>query len=557
MNPTAIPPAQQDPDSARASAHRRRAIWVDACLILWSLAILAVCGHKAATASITHDEAFTFLHYPWLSYSDLLAMAVKSTNDQLVDPAYYCSLEGAHIHHAAYTNNHLLNSVAMKGSIMLFGTSELACRLPNLLALAMYLAYAILFLRRAHPLIALLGLPLLTTNPFFMEMFTLARGYGLSYGFLIMALYHGWRAAATGRWSHIVLLHAGGALAAWSNFALLTGYLAALLAYAVMAWAAWRTDPIGARARNRILLMHGLLLAAAILSFKDPLGHVLEVNRLDFGGKATFYWDTVCTLIDGMVPGVSLRGGVMQTAWVLLTLPVAIALAIVLIGLRKRGLSFVKDHGGLAMAVLTLVLIGLGAYAQHLLFGVDHLKGRFALFLLPPLMLSLIGLLSLWASRQVLLPSLLMLGACTWVVPRFAADFNRYFSWEWRYDVRTKEAMQALVADHATVWKADGFVQVGNNWLFEPAMNYYRHTMGLGWMCELNRDGIRADDDYRYVLIDDSAARIGFTPVVQFDHSNAILLRSDAQLRALRGTMSDTLNDTLKIHEPAPQAVSR
>ena len=70
---------------------------------------------KANMASFTHDESFTYLNYPHQSFIDII-----SFNDW-------------------YTNNHILNSLFIKYSEQLFGNSELALRLPNLLLLLVYM----------------------------------------------------------------------------------------------------------------------------------------------------------------------------------------------------------------------------------------------------------------------------------------------------------------------------------------------------------------------------------------------------------------------------------
>ena len=502
-----------------------------AYLVICALAVLAYCAHRAAVYSFTHDEAITFLNYPHHSFSDLIS------------------------HKYAYTNNHMLNSLAMKGSIALFGDSELACRLPNLLALVVYLVYAALLLRRCHPLIMVVAFPLLITHSFFIELFCLARGYGLSFGFLAMALYHGWRAAGTGHWKHMALFHAAGLLASVSNFALITAYIAVLLAFAILTAASWRSNPVARPIRIKVVALNSALTLLVLLALKDPVLRMLKQNNLDFGGKATFYADTVGTLIGSMMPGVNVLEHRLIIPATVLTVLVAVMLSLVGLRLRREGRAFVLDHGAGAMAVLTLVLIGMGAYAQHLLFGVDHLEGRFAIFLLPPLWFSLIGLTQLLARWHAPLPVALLFGLTAWSLPRHAKQLAAHYSWEWGYDAQTKAAMQALKQDHAETWNADGFVQVRNTWIFEPAMNYYRRTMGLEWMCELTRDSIRPDDDYRYVYADDTLARRGFTTVARFEYSGTVLLRSDAQLRALRGLEPVAVGDSIISHEHAEEAV--
>lgn len=504
--------------------------WITAYLVACSAVIIALCTHRAATASFTHDEAITFLNYPQLSVGKLLN------------------------HESAYTNNHLLNSLAIKGSMALFGTGELALRLPNLLALVLYLVYTALLIRRCHPLLIVAGFPLLLTNVYFMEMFTLARGYGLSYGFLAMAIYHASRAIGKQGTGHIALFHLAGVLATLSNFALLTGYAAVFGAYVLCAAAFAYAERMGWERLRPMVQSNGLLLIAAFIALSTPIRRVREANPLDFGGKASFYSDTVTTLIDGMVPTLSLQGDRLVAAWVILTLLVAIALVVVLLQLRKSSaVEFLNANSGLAIATLTLVLIGIGAYAQHLLFGVDHLKSRFALFLLVPLVLSFILLLGLGARKHPVAPILIACAACMWAIPPFVKRFGTYHSWEWGYDSQTKEAVDALITDREHVWRRDGFVQLGIDWLYEPSLNYYRTTRGLDWLCQLDREGLRPDDDYRYVSENDTAAPIGFVQVAAFPHARTLLLRraSEAPYESVDAPLPPI--EDPHTHEPASE----
>ncbi len=88
-------------------------------------------------------------------------------------------------------NNHFLNSLLAKISSGLAGPSELALRLPNLLAYAVYLLFAFLMLERfvKNRIVVLCGYLLLSLNPYVLDFFSLCRGYGLSLGFLMASLF--------------------------------------------------------------------------------------------------------------------------------------------------------------------------------------------------------------------------------------------------------------------------------------------------------------------------------------------------------------------------------
>ena len=138
----------------------------DLLALLFGAAMLAFASARAILVPITHDEAFTFLHWSTASWRAIL------------------TFEGPE-----RANNHLLNTILMKVSAALLGPGEAALRLPNVLALASYLASLWLLLRRrAPPVLALSGFVLASANRHLLELFSLARGYGLCLGFLLPGL---------------------------------------------------------------------------------------------------------------------------------------------------------------------------------------------------------------------------------------------------------------------------------------------------------------------------------------------------------------------------------
>lgn len=91
-------------------------------------------------------------------------------------------------------NHHLLNTWLMSLCSSVFGNSELSLRLPNVLA---FLIYAFYFDRILNlldfpitSLNRLLGFSLLFLNNYVLDFFSLARGYGLSLGFMSASLYY-------------------------------------------------------------------------------------------------------------------------------------------------------------------------------------------------------------------------------------------------------------------------------------------------------------------------------------------------------------------------------
>ena len=129
--------------------------------------------------------------------------------------------------HDANANNHPLNSLLMWFCYRLFGDGPLALRLPNVLAFFLY-GYYVIKLGRLFksPWLSLAWLVVMIGSHYVVSFFHLARGYGLSLAFLMMALYHLQALATAYSRKNLVFSLCGISLALWANLSLLTPGLA-------------------------------------------------------------------------------------------------------------------------------------------------------------------------------------------------------------------------------------------------------------------------------------------------------------------------------------------
>ena len=220
--------------------------------------------------------------------------------------------------------------------------------------------------------------------------------------------------------------------------------------------------------------------------------------------------------------------------------PVVIALyaMVVLIALSGLVVSIRKYRRGdgvlftqcAALPVITLVLIltCLMLEVEHFWFGVDRLYERFALFFVPYLVLLTLQLLALMHARgwKKATTTAITLAAL-WNVFNCSRHFGPYRSVEWQYDVRTKDVVAAIALDMKDSGHQGPAVHIGVNWLFEPAMNFYRVQMGLDDIQPLDRDGITAADAYRVEFSDaeDSMVADGYRRMEAFPESGAVLFK--------------------------------
>jgi hypothetical protein len=143
---------------ARLSTASTRA----ALLLLWAL--FATNIYRAATQSITTDEAYTY--------------------EAFVRPPLVETISGYN------ANNHVLNSLLIRAVTAVFGVSEFTVRLPSVLAGGLFLWAVWRLARRllgSGPLL-LAGVAALTLNPFVLDHLSVARGYGMALAFWMWAL---------------------------------------------------------------------------------------------------------------------------------------------------------------------------------------------------------------------------------------------------------------------------------------------------------------------------------------------------------------------------------
>ena len=151
----------------------------------------------------------------------------------------------------------------------LFGDSELALRLPNLLAHALFLyASARIALRATTGVVALAAFLLLNAHPYLLDFFPLARGYGLACGWMMLSL---WQASLYlrqdgRRMRHLAIALAAAVLSAMSHVIMVTYLLAFTLTLALF-WlygqrTAKRTAPSW---KEPALLVAGVALGLALV----------------------------------------------------------------------------------------------------------------------------------------------------------------------------------------------------------------------------------------------------------------------------------------------------
>lgn len=432
-----------------ANTDRRNTRTIDpshVAIIALAAGFLALTTARAITVSFSWDESYTFMHHV------LKNRFFQDEHDQMGG------------------NHHLLNVWLMWICHGLFGADEFALRLPNLMAHVLYL-YATA--RMALTLPSRAAVPafvLLNAHPYLLDFFSLARGYGLANGTLMMGLWQGWRFARGGGRAALIGALAFTALAAMAHVVMITCMIA--VALVLFAWS-YRRRSVLPRGGS-IALLIGIPLFGLLLVLPNALG-------LHRGGSLNFGCDDLlhCTLRTLGEKVLYLKAypwdprAIMITSAVVLILWIAVSL---FRALRVNGSGFEAFFGA---AVLAMALVGLGA--QHILFDVPWPRARTALFLVPLAAFAFAGTLEVWRNRRWIVVAAAWLPAVL-LMAITARSANLTHSIEWKPSGEARHMLDLLERDRGrpTPQRPVMTLSAGDeSW---GALFYYFHARGIHWI---------------------------------------------------------------------------
>jgi hypothetical protein len=470
---------------------------VDAARILVVCALAGLGAYVAVRAwrlSFTHDESLSFILYVRESFSSILLS--RGTD----------------------ANNHPLNSAAMKLATDIFGPSEIALRAASVGAYAVYTASLVIVFRLVERRsIRFFGLAIAVGNPYVLDFFSLARGYGLALAFVSLSALFLLGHVDRPRPSFALAGGCCAALAVLANFATLTYFLVVplviVLPLVVPAPRGRRPVALGWLAAAVVLPTLGVVFLAGI-----PLLRLRSDGELYFGGNNGFWQDTAYGLISSMFYGHGWH--VAEVALVVLVaITVLIGAVATVIVVHRRDLPL---H---AAAFVLLAGPGVASVVLHHSVGSLFLIERTALFFVP-LFAIWLALAADAVARQPRFSTgvpvaAVVIGGAACV--NMVAAANLSYVLDWRYDATTKEAISELAGPASSKRS----VNFGVSYLFQPTTSFYRETR-FRWLPEcLPPDCLEKQSEYYYVTWDDVAEvrRRGARIIRVYPLSGGVLLR--------------------------------
>lgn len=362
-------------------------------------------------------------------------------------------------------NHHLLNTWLMKLSAYIFGTSEFALRLPNVLGGILYLGMALLMAIRFSPVQSVLFFITVTCHPYVLQYFSLARGYGLAMAFLLSGVYFSWRYWQETKSKNLMV------------FCVLVMFAAALSNLTVVDFIL----PFSALQllillfhRNHRNNVHALILFTGI----SGLGllawfhgnYLEEYGALHWGGSTGIWEDTVSSICAHLLYDASYSLNVRA----LVKLFLYISFGVILFGAIWSAIRRTERNVLLplltASLILTLAFMFFLNYWRGTLFPI----GRTGLFLVPLFIITLNFALHFFSAR---LKAAVMIYSSVFSLALLAHLFvnaNFYQTMEWNYEADIKKtALDLHVLD------PKGNQTLYTDWLLDGSMNYYRTRMNL------------------------------------------------------------------------------
>ena len=419
---------------------------------------------RANYLSFTHDESFSFTF-----------------------------LNGSNGNNTA--NNHLFNTYLMGICYNVFGSSEFSLRLPNVLSFILYCLGVVLLFKphKNRGLILFLG-GILFLNPFILEFFSLARGYGISLGFMMISLYFFLRKNT--KYNYQIqffkdflysLIFASFAL--FANLSMINFYISILLLF-IIQYIMFNKFEFKDK-RNNLIFVGVIILSLIPLYFSiERLLWLKELNQLYFGTHSLF--ETIKSLT------ASSLYGIIYPEWIYEGINYFIAFSFPSISIyfffRRKSISmkFIKT------STLLIIMI-LGMFLEHALFESKYPLGRSALLYIPIYSLFIFYFLNnIFALFSQPKRKIISIVFCSILISPLLMHsyktFNLSSASNWKYDMHTKSIMQIVEND---LIENNTKVKMSNNWLFEPSINYYINSKNI-LLENVTKDSISAESMYIY-----------------------------------------------------------
>lgn len=439
----------------KATATKNIFLFISAVLLFYVVA-------RAVMLSFTHDESLSYALVKWESF-------LRET-----------------------ANNHLLNTFFLELLIRNGYSSEFFLRLPNVLFFVLFLfaLYKILNLKMNTTLF-FVGFGCVVLNPYLLDFFSLARGYGISLGAMLMSLYfylnYIFKNNGIKNYYFSMLF---AVLAVWANLTLINFYLIVFGLFFLHRLF---------NSNFKTFFKLDYLLPTLIFCFPVYL-FVLRLLALSSAGELYFGSDDFQIFQNSLSAPyfynykLSLNQLFVLKSVVQLSYLLGVIFAIFLV--YKKQFSNLFLHVFIIFTSLMVVL-----YLENIFFEAKFPAGRTGVYWFPLYGLFIYFLLS--ESVGVIQTSLLKKGVTVVslltiapvVLFVFLYNINIKHCYDWHYDADTKGIMETVALEIKKDNIPTKTYIVYASWLLEPTINYYTRSKELP-IKTLIRNEVREKPDF-------------------------------------------------------------
>lgn len=364
----------------------------------------------------------------------------------------------------AVPNNHVLNTLGIKTLKWFFGMYHLTARIPALIGAVLFLTAAIALANRsAQWWMRAFTFAILFCNPFMVEFFALARGYGLAVGIMLLAI---WKAVAyltDRKASDLGYASLLSVLAVEANFTLLNWFVPFVFFLGIAVYQ--KSDRPFLRAAWPVF---GATALAGILCYL-PITRMRATDQFQFWASSSFFKDTMVPLIKSSIHRHPYLGD--QTVEILAWMIMAFSVAAWIIGLIR----WQRNKGKLDVTILFS-----GIYAgtvvfnllQNYLFKTPFLDARTSIFLYPLLALQCIAVAEWIYVKWSRWSLCFILPLGLFALANFNNNRNLKDATEWWFDKGTFELLDYLKATYEAEGRNEPFT-IDSYWVNYNSLDFH------------------------------------------------------------------------------------
>ncbi len=467
---------------------------------------------------MSNDKRWAFFYF-LSAASVFFYVAYRAFNLSLThDESLSYSIVWGNKEYAEDANNHLLNTALMTFLVKKYGDAEWLLRLPNVLSFIIYAFFSFKIIQKLPSNALKIGsYSLILLNPFILDFFSLARGYGISLGMMTASIYFLLKIADNYKSIFYNVAFAFFSIGAvYANFTLLIFYLAAMTIWGSIWLYHQKLKILISPIPLSILAFHGYNLYF-LLKF---LFFLKEKGKLYAGGKSLMEGivesNITCLLYDENLLFKPLENTLIY-----------IAIGIFFIAFVAALLKIFLSDFKVVLAILLAICLIIPFLQNHFLDILYPLE-RTATFYYVLWVLCL----SFLSFKNEILQKVHLFGVTVlsvFVFVNFIKTANLHYSHSWKYDTNTKDMMQSLKYFKDNQQLSDS-TKMTVYWLQYPASNvYYRPKYAYSWLTISQFDAEKIQKDDLFYLPEDIANALFFKenyhPLKHYPDTKTVLLK--------------------------------